>query len=249
MNLLTFLFTRRSVSVFMVCLLGADLVSRVGSILRKMVDLMTIIAENTTNTAIIDAFIQENRSILFQLALASIELKVPCITEIVRDAITAAIKNKSTESIRSFFGIVETPQAVLSDEEDGFELVASVVDQKRTQKLSHTAQSDAMAAHCNFCKQEFSMTLRKHHCRKCLRVFCSNCANELVDMGDTERERAESLIGTSTLTRVRNFIWVLTLKRNPLTAARLCSVCVFEQNQGVQSLQHCALAILCLTLF
>eukprot|EP00048_Salpingoeca_helianthica_P008276 m.120826 g.120826 ORF g.120826 m.120826 type:complete len:1378 (+) comp14562_c2_seq1:302-4435(+) len=203
-----------------------------GSILRKIVDLMTLTLDEP---AAIDTFIAENRAILFQLALASIALKMPTITITLRDAITTGIKGKTTDEIRAYFEIAETRNVVLSEEdEEGFELVASVVDRERTQKLPQIADRDSLVTACHFCKQEFSMTLRKHHCRKCFRVFCNNCANELVDMPDTERTRAEDLIGTSALTKVRNFIWVLTLKRNPLTAARLCSVCVFEQNQDVR---------------
>lgn len=40
---------------------------------------------------------------------------------------------------------------------------------------------------CNNCKQPFSVTKRKHHCRHCGRVFCSECTTKSVSSGPNTR--------------------------------------------------------------
>lgn len=40
---------------------------------------------------------------------------------------------------------------------------------------------------CNNCKQRFSSLRRKHHCRHCGRVFCSECVNKTVPGGPSAR--------------------------------------------------------------
>lgn len=38
-------------------------------------------------------------------------------------------------------------------------------------------QKDEEASHCNLCGEGFSLTRRRHHCRNCGFVFCSNCSS------------------------------------------------------------------------
>ena len=33
---------------------------------------------------------------------------------------------------------------------------------------------------CNTCRQGFSVTRRKHHCRHCGRIFCTDCVSKQV---------------------------------------------------------------------
>jgi len=40
---------------------------------------------------------------------------------------------------------------------------------------------------CNTCKQSFSVTRRKHHCRHCGRIFCSDCVSKQVSSGPAGR--------------------------------------------------------------
>ncbi|XP_063396040.1 rab GTPase-binding effector protein 1-like isoform X2 [Mytilus trossulus] len=40
---------------------------------------------------------------------------------------------------------------------------------------------------CNNCKQQFSVTKRKHHCRHCGRIFCSDCVTKTVNSGPNSR--------------------------------------------------------------
>merc|ERR1712112_726998 len=40
---------------------------------------------------------------------------------------------------------------------------------------------------CNTCKQSFSVTRRKHHCRHCGRTFCSDCVSKQVSSGPAGR--------------------------------------------------------------
>ncbi|CAD5122755.1 DgyrCDS11164 [Dimorphilus gyrociliatus] len=43
---------------------------------------------------------------------------------------------------------------------------------------------DSEATECYSCKTSFSLTFRRHHCRICLRIFCKNCANNLISSPD-----------------------------------------------------------------
>lgn len=36
--------------------------------------------------------------------------------------------------------------------------------------------SDENATNCYSCSSEFSITLSKHHCRKCGQVYCNSCS-------------------------------------------------------------------------
>lgn len=40
---------------------------------------------------------------------------------------------------------------------------------------------------CNNCKQGFSVTKRKNHCRHCGRIFCADCVNKQVCSEDRSR--------------------------------------------------------------
>ena len=41
---------------------------------------------------------------------------------------------------------------------------------------------DSASKQCMICKQKFSAFIRKHHCRMCGRVVCSNCSPEKADI-------------------------------------------------------------------
>lgn len=38
---------------------------------------------------------------------------------------------------------------------------------------------DSDVSHCEFCMNRFSLTKRKHHCRLCGKIMCSNCSKFL----------------------------------------------------------------------
>merc|ERR1712106_321028 len=40
---------------------------------------------------------------------------------------------------------------------------------------------------CNSCKNAFTVTRRKHHCRHCGRIFCSECVSKQVSCGPSGR--------------------------------------------------------------
>ena len=52
---------------------------------------------------------------------------------------------------------------------------------------------DAACAACTTCRKEFTMFFRRHHCRRCGKIFCGNCANEFrllpVEFGVREPQR------------------------------------------------------------
>ncbi|GAM25341.1 hypothetical protein SAMD00019534_085160 [Acytostelium subglobosum LB1] len=39
----------------------------------------------------------------------------------------------------------------------------------------HPWEDDEQVKNCNQCKEKFSLFVRKHHCRHCMKVFCSKC--------------------------------------------------------------------------
>ena len=120
----------------------------------------------------------------------------------------------------------------ISEQLKEYVLVDSAVGQRRKPRCGlHAAQKDSSEPRCNFCRAEFSITLRRHHCRKCLRVFCRNCANQFVDMRDEERQRAENIIGTTTATRCRNMA-LNVISRRKYSSSRLCFMCAFEETEG-----------------
>lgn len=47
-------------------------------------------------------------------------------------------------------------------------------------RASYQWMNSADIANCLICRAQFSMTVRKHHCRKCGRVLCYNCSNNWV---------------------------------------------------------------------
>ncbi len=38
-------------------------------------------------------------------------------------------------------------------------------------------EADARSSQCHLCRVEFGVLNRKHHCRKCKKIFCQNCSN------------------------------------------------------------------------
>jgi hypothetical protein len=185
----------------------------------------------------LDKLIHEHRDILFQLALASKELEILPLTELLSETIFKMVVGKSAEEIRMSFGIqpdeLSTPDSDVQDLSATTEdfVVISSEDRPRSQKLQQAAQQDFISSQCNFCRVPFSTTMRKHHCRKCLKLFCCNCANEFVVIPADERQRAEQLIKISTLTKFRNVILNVANQRG-IMPVRMCCVCAFELNQG-----------------
>ena len=133
------------------------------------------------SSAHFDHLVNENRSVLFQLALASQALEVVCLTELLRNKIITAIRGHSSSEIKAYFGIIESEEAESTEHADDF----IVVGEQRS-KIKHikAAEKDNSASKCNFCGQMFCTTVRRHHCRKCLKLFCHNCANAFVDLDD-----------------------------------------------------------------
>eukprot|EP01135_Chromosphaera_perkinsii_P012404 Nk52_evm15s2657 gene=Nk52_evmTU15s2657 len=43
-------------------------------------------------------------------------------------------------------------------------------------------ETDAEAAECRKCSSNFSVTRRRHHCRQCGRIFCSDCSSVISDL-------------------------------------------------------------------
>ena len=56
-------------------------------------------------------------------------------------------------------------------QEAGFALVAHVAPPEW--------ERDADISICNLCRDPFSFSLRKHHCRACGRIFCKRCTDKV----------------------------------------------------------------------
>jgi len=52
-------------------------------------------------------------------------------------------------------------------------------------------QKDGDARVCSECREEFSMTRRRHHCRVCGKVFCGTCAEGIMDVLNTVTNKME----------------------------------------------------------
>lgn len=45
---------------------------------------------------------------------------------------------------------------------------------------------DSETSICRGCSRDFTLTRRKHHCRKCLMIFCANCSEHLLPLQNNE---------------------------------------------------------------
>lgn len=60
------------------------------------------------------------------------------------------------------------------------ELKVSTFEQRRKVHSSRSWVSDKNVRACQECERGFSVTRRKHHCRKCGGVFCHECSDNRV---------------------------------------------------------------------
>ncbi|KAK0532640.1 hypothetical protein OC834_002535 [Tilletia horrida] len=56
----------------------------------------------------------------------------------------------------------------------------------REQNLTPQWESDAAAAECRGCSRRFTFFLRKHHCRRCGRIFCDACSSHRAHLSPQE---------------------------------------------------------------
>ncbi|BFZ06362.1 hypothetical protein BsWGS_09401 [Bradybaena similaris] len=61
-----------------------------------------------------------------------------------------------------------------------------VTEQKRI--LGDRWQENARVTHCPQCRMEFSLFVRKHHCRVCGRIFCWSCSDFWIDSPNDDRK-------------------------------------------------------------
>ena len=53
------------------------------------------------------------------------------------------------------------------------------------EKKLHYWVNDRIIDRCIKCKKNFSLTLRKHHCRNCGKIFCYKCSNYFITIPDS----------------------------------------------------------------
>ena len=54
-------------------------------------------------------------------------------------------------------------------------------------KSSYKWVDDSTVSECSHCKTEFSVTIRKHHCRHCGQVFCYECSDHTAIVSSNKR--------------------------------------------------------------
>ncbi|KJE93339.1 hypothetical protein CAOG_04144 [Capsaspora owczarzaki ATCC 30864] len=80
---------------------------------------------------------------------------------------------------------------------DGAPSLKSIVDDStafvrmRTRTTPPNWQSDRLVHQCNICKRRFNVTLRRHHCRYCGKIFCAMCSNHTVSIPEFGPEHLE----------------------------------------------------------
>jgi hypothetical protein len=48
-------------------------------------------------------------------------------------------------------------------------------------------QQDDQVAACNICIKDFSVARRKHHCRRCGRIFCNECSDNKMTLPSSSK--------------------------------------------------------------
>ena len=46
---------------------------------------------------------------------------------------------------------------------------------------------DSEVYDCHGCQREFTLTVRKHHCRNCGQIFCGDCSNKNASLGSNRK--------------------------------------------------------------
>ena len=46
---------------------------------------------------------------------------------------------------------------------------------------------DSVVTNCTGCTKEFSLTLRKHHCRHCGQIFCNDCSSRTASVPSSKK--------------------------------------------------------------
>ena len=51
-------------------------------------------------------------------------------------------------------------------------------------------ERDELSTHCGICSSEFSIFLRKHHCRCCGKIFCYHCTNFYTEIPHQDKKHS-----------------------------------------------------------
>ena len=53
---------------------------------------------------------------------------------------------------------------------------------KEAKEADRKWQDDTLIAACSNCNKKFSLSVRKHHCRRCGQIFCNECTLSQADL-------------------------------------------------------------------
>ena len=63
---------------------------------------------------------------------------------------------------------------------------SKMAEEINSSNSSKTWTPDSASIICGGCSREFSLTRRKHHCRQCFLIFCSNCSEHVLPLENNE---------------------------------------------------------------
>ena len=46
---------------------------------------------------------------------------------------------------------------------------------------------DSEVGDCHGCQRDFTLTVRKHHCRNCGQIFCNECSSKSASVGNSRK--------------------------------------------------------------
>ncbi|XP_013390207.1 FYVE and coiled-coil domain-containing protein 1 isoform X2 [Lingula anatina] len=110
-------------------------------------------------------------------------LKLKNEAQNVKKSKDAVIKEKDKEIQQLNIDMVELKKKLIKliKEKDNLWKRTDKLEFEHRMKASEKWMDDSTVAHCLGCKSQFSLMLRKHHCRLCGRIFCWKCSDNWLD--------------------------------------------------------------------
>ncbi|XP_071179793.1 rab GTPase-binding effector protein 1-like isoform X2 [Mytilus edulis] len=131
-----------------------------------------------------------------EASLKSIQAKSKQLINALRQQVAehSEIRSKLESDVQKYRSKIQSLQIDLDNSEavqrDFVKLSQSLQIQLEKIRQAETEvrwQQEEDIDDCNNCKQQFSVTKRKHHCRHCGRIFCSDCVTKTVNSGPNSR--------------------------------------------------------------
>ena len=131
-----------------------------------------------------------------ELSLKSIQAKSKQLINALQQQVAeqSEIRSKLETDVQKYRSKVQSLQIDLDNSEavqrDFVKLSQSLQIQLEKIRQAETEvrwQHEEDVDECSNCKQQFSVTKRKHHCRHCGKIFCNDCISKTVNSGPNSR--------------------------------------------------------------